>query len=118
MYKMLKSERFHNMNATVETVVFDNGVMVLRLVSYESVVCDIDTLHDRIYLYLRHQYSPTTIRQLTRFLNENMPLVDSRWSIGTIRELNKEADSNNGHAVIGGYIVSFLVRVLGTNLRW
>ena len=118
MYKMINSEKYHNMNATVETVQFDNGAMVLRLVSYESVVCDIDTLHDRIYLYPRHQYSPTTVRQVTRFLNEYMPLVDGRWCIGTIRELNKEADSNNGHAFIGKYAISFLVRVLGTNRKW
>ena len=117
MYKMIKSEKFHSMNATVETVLFNDAMMVLRLVSYESVVCDIDMLHDRIYLYPRHQYSSSTVRQLTRFLNEYMPLTNDTWCIGTIRHLQEVADSN-GHAVLGKYAVSFLVRVLGTNTRW
>lgn len=117
MYKMIKSERFYNMNATVETVVFNDTTTVLRLASYASVVCDIDMLHERIYLYPRYQYSPTTVRQLTRFLTEYAPLTDDRWYVGAIRQLKKVADSN-GHAVIGRYAVSFLELVLGTNRRW
>lgn len=117
MYKIIESKQFHSMNATVETVLFNNATMVLRLVSYDSVVCDIDMLHDRIYLYPRHQYSPSTVRQVTRFLNEYVPLADDYWCIALIRDLQKKADSN-GHVVLGKYAVSFLVRVLGTNLRW
>ena len=43
MYKLIASEKFHSMQATVETVQFDDGMMVKRLVSYDSVVCDIIT---------------------------------------------------------------------------
>ena len=117
MYKMIKSEKFHHMQATLETVLFNDATMVLRLVSYESVVCDIDMLHDRIYIYPRHQYSSSTVRQLTRFLNEYMPLTNASWCIGTIRYLQDKADSN-GHVVLGKYAISFIVRVLGTNRRW
>lgn len=117
MYKIIESKQFHSMNATVETVLFNNATMVLRLVSYDSVVCDIDMLHDKIYLYPRHQYSSTTIRQLTRFLNEYMPLAYGRWSIGLLRYLQEKSDTY-GHATLYKYDISFIVRVLGTNLRW
>lgn len=116
-YKMIKSEKFHSMNATVETVKFDDGSLVERLVSYESVVCDIDKLNGQIFLYPRFQYSPTTVRQLTRFLNEYIPLEHDPWGIGLIRELRAKADSD-GYTTLGKYGVFFLDRVLGTSRRW
>lgn len=117
MYKLIDSKRFHNMNATVETVRFDDGMTVKRLVSYTSVVCDVCPGSGTILLYPRYQYSPTTIRQLTRFLNDYMPLENDTWCIGTIRQLQAKADSD-GYAVLGKYAVTFLVLVLGTTRSW
>ena len=117
MYKMIKRERFHHMNATVETVRFDNGMTVKRLVSYDSVVCDIISGANIICIYPRYQYSPTTIRQLTLFLNENMPLTDGRWNIHLMREAYKRVESD-GSASINKYVVLFLRLVLGTTRSW
>lgn len=116
-YKIIKSKRFRNMNATVETVCFDDGMIVKRLVSYNSVVVDICLETGTVFIYPRYQYSPTTIRQVTRFLNDYMPLADDSWYIGLIRELHKKVDSN-GYATLGKYAISFLDRVLGTNRSW
>ncbi len=121
MYKLIDSKKFHHMNATVETVKFDDDMVVKRLVSYESVVCDVCSETDMVYLYPRFQYSPTTIRQLTRFLNEYAPLENERWklawNIALIRDLYAKADSD-GFAELNIYGVFFLDHVLGTNLRW
>ena len=116
-YKMIKSEKFHHMNATVETVKFDDDMVVERLVSYDSVVCDADLDTGTIFFYPRFQYSPTTIRQLTRFLNENVPLENERWYIGSVRELRAKADSD-GYTPLGKYGIFFLDHVLGTSRRW
>lgn len=116
MKKMNNSEQFHNMNATVETVQFDDGRMVKRLVSYSSVVVDICLETGTIFLYPRYQYSPTTIRQVTRFLNDYMPL-DNGWSISLIRELRKKAASDD-YTTLGRYSVFYLDRVIGSNRSW
>ena len=117
MYKMIKSEKFHHMNATVETVRFDGDMVVERLVSYESVVCDVCKDTGNIFIYPRYQYSPTTVRQFTRFLNENVPLENERWYIGLVRELRAKADSG-GYVRFGKYGIFFLDHVLGTSRRW
>lgn len=116
-YKMINSKQFHRMNATVETLRFYDGSIVERLVSYESVVCDVCLDTGTIYIYPRFQYSPTTVRQLTRFLNENAPLEDARWNIGMIRDLQKNADSD-GFTFLGKYSIYFLDHVIGTSRRW
>ena len=116
-YKLIKSENFHYMNATVETVRFDDGRIIKRLVSYSSVVCDVCLETGTIFLYPRYQYSPTTVRQVTRFLNEYVPLADARWYIGMIRILQKNADSD-GFTHLGKYGIFFLDHVLGTSRRW
>ncbi|MDD4391058.1 MAG: hypothetical protein PHW03_09755 [Eubacteriales bacterium] len=117
MHKLINSKKFHHMQATLETVVFDDGTLVLRLVSYESVICDIDMLTGTIFIYPRHQYSSTTIRQLTRFLNEYMPLAYGRWSIGLIRYLQEKSDSD-GYATLYKYGIFFREHVLGSTRRW
>ena len=117
MYKLLGSEKFHDMNATVKTVRFEDGTVVKRLLSYDSIVCDIDMKNKNVYLYPRHQYSPTTIRQLTRFLNEYVPLTHTFWFIALIRDLRKKADSD-GYVSLGRYGVFFLEHVLGTDRGW
>lgn len=38
MYKLIASHRFYNMNAEIETVQFDDGIMVKRLVSFHPHV--------------------------------------------------------------------------------
>lgn len=115
MYKMIDRKQFHRMNATVETLRFDDGMTVKRLVSYSSVVCDV--FANQVYLYPRHQYSPTTVRQLTRFLSEYAPLDGRRWNIALIREAMRDV-KEYGHASVDRYDVSFHPHVLGTTLRW
>ena len=115
-YKLLDSEQFHSMQATVETVQFDDGMTVKRLVSYDSVVCDVDLDTGTVFLYPRFQYSPTTVRQLTRFLNEYIPLENERWNIAMVREFQKSADAD-GFVGFGRYAVFFLPHVIGTNRR-
>ena len=117
MYKLLDSEQFHSMQATVETVKFDDGMTVKRLVSYDSVVCDIDMLHGDIYLYPRHQYSPTTMRQLTSFLNEYMPLEHECWNLARMRKLYNKVVGNL-YPTMGPYSVCFFKYVLGTTRSW
>lgn len=112
MYKMIKREKFHHMNATVETVRFDSGVVAQRLVSYSSVVCDVCLDTGTIFLYPRYQYSPTTVRQVTRFLNEYVPLANERWNIARIRDLQKKVD-RAGFTFLGNYGIYFRDRV-----RW
>ena len=115
-YKLINSKKFHSMNATVETVRFDDGMTVKRLVSYDSVVCDVDVDKGTVFFYPRYQYSPTTIRQVTRFLNEHVPLAE-RWNIALVRELQKNADTD-GFVVFREYAAFFLPHVLGTTHRW
>ena len=116
MYKLIDSEKFHSMNATVETVRFYDNVTVKRLVSYNSVVCDVRLDIGRIFFYPRHQYSPATIRQVIRFLNEYMPLAEP-WHIVFVRDLQKRAESD-GFVFFGGYAVLFLPQVIGTTRKW
>ncbi len=116
MYKLIDSEQFHHMNATVETVQFDDGMMAKRLISYSSVVVDICSETGTVFIYPRYQYSPTTVRQVTLFLKEYMPLANG-WSISLIREFESKADSD-GYTTLGRYGVFFLDRVLGTNRSW
>lgn len=121
MYYVINREKFHYMQATVETVGFDDGTIVKRLISYDSVVCDVDLNTRTVYLYPRYQYSSTTVRQLTRFLNEYMPLENDWWSIGLIRK----AHENNAlrpvckcPGIFRDYLVVFRDYVLGTKCRW
>ena len=134
-YKLIDSEKFHGMQATVETVRFDDGMTVKRLVSYDSVVCDVDVDKGTVFFYPRYQYSPTTIRQVTRFLNEYVPLAErwtvrratrflneyvplaERWNIALVRELQKNADTD-GFVVFREYAAFFLPHVLGTTRSW
>ena len=106
MYKIIRSERFHNMNARVQLVRFFDGSRVERLVSYTSVVCDVSLDTGTIFLYPRYQYSPTTVRQVTRFLNEYVPLDSECWNIALIRDLQKKADSD-GFTCLGNYWIYF-----------
>ena len=115
-YKLIDSKKFHSMQATVETVRFDDGMAVKRLVSYDSVVCDVDVDKGTVFFYPRYQYSPTTIRQVTRFLNEYMQLA-KRWNIALVRELQKNADTD-GFVVFREYAAFFLPHVIGTTRSW
>ena len=117
----LKSEQFHHMQATVETVGFDDGMIVKRLLSYDSVVCDLDLDTRTVYLYPRYQYSVTTVRQVTRFLNEYMPLAnDERWTIALIRKAHEHGFRAvcKCPGIFRDYRVMFRDCVLGTNSRW
>ena len=72
MYEIIKRKRFHSMNAAVETVRCGTGMTIKRLISYDSVVCDVCVDTGAVYLYPRHRYSQSTTRQVTRFLSETL----------------------------------------------
>ena len=120
MYYLLDSKKFHHMQATVETVGFDDGVTVKRLLSYSSVVCDLDLDTRTVYLYPRYQYSSTTVRQVTRFLNEYMPLENERWTIALIRKAHEGGFRAicKCPGIFRDYIVVFRDYVLGTHMSW
>lgn len=112
MYKLIDSKQFHNMNATIETVVFDDGPIVTRLVSYSSVVCDVSA--NQVFLYPRHRYSVTTTRQVARFLTERLGFYVCAGVLDTWKLLAQF----DGHAFENGYYVVFPVEVLGTTRMW
>ena len=117
----IQSEKFHCMNAKVETVGFDDdGTIVKRLVSYDSIVCDLDMNTRTVYLYPRYQYSPTTVRQVTRFLNEYMPLENYWWSIALIRKAHEHGFRAvcKCPGIFRDCLVVFREYVLGTHGRW
>lgn len=111
-YKLIESEKFHSMNATIETVRFDDGIVVKRLVSYSSVVCDV--FANQVYLYPRHRYSVTTTRQVTRFLTEQLGFP---VCAGVLDDWQRQ-EKSNGYAFEHGYYIQFPVEVLGTKESW
>jgi hypothetical protein len=111
MYTLIKSERFHDMNAIVQTVQCGTGMIVKRLVSYTSIVCDICLDTGAIYLYPRHRYSVTTTRQVTRFLSEMLGMHISAGDLNIVTSDGKWV-INKGHAWC------FREYVLGTENRW
>ena len=115
MHKLIDSKKFHNMNATVETVRFDNGRVANRLVSYTSVVCDIDMQRKTVCLYPRHRYSRTTTRQVTRFLRERLGFPVCSASLDNWKRQEKR---NNCGAFENGYYIYFPITVLGTDRWW
>jgi hypothetical protein len=111
MYTLIKSERFHDMNAIVQTVQCGTDMIVKRLVSYTSVVCDIYLETGAIYLYPRHRYSTTTTRQVTRFLSETL-----NTHIGSA---DLDIVARAGDWVINkGFAWCLKDYVLGTECRW
>ena len=114
MYKVIESERFHSMNARVETVRFGTGTIVKRLVSYASVVCDICLDTKAVYLYPRHRYGTTTTRQVTRFLSEMLgEQICGRDLDSVAREFKA-----TGPVMYEGYAWFLREYVLGTENRW
>jgi hypothetical protein len=112
MYKKIRIEKFHNMNATVETLRSNDGVVVKRLVSYSSIVCDV--FANQVYLYPRYRYSPTTTRQVTRFLTEQLGF---HVCAGVLDNWQRQ-EKLNGYVFENGYYIQFPVEVLGTNVSW
>ena len=112
MYKKIRIEKFHNMNATVETLRSNDGVVVKRLVSYSSIVCDV--FANQVHLYPRYRYSPTTTRQVTRFLTEQLGFT---VRAGILDDWQRQ-EKLNGYAFEKGYYIQFPVEVLGTNVSW
>ena len=51
------------------------GNSITRLINYQSVVLDINRANHTITLYPRWQYSRSTVRQVTRFLREQIGYV-------------------------------------------
>ena len=117
----IQSEKFHCMTATVDTVVLGDGMTVKRLISYDSVVCDVDLDYRTVYLYPRFEYSTTTVRQLTRFLNEYMPLENYWWAIALIRKAHEGKAFRlvcKCPGIFRDCLVVFRDYVLGTKCRW
>ena len=114
MCELIDGSKFHRMNATVETLRFDDGMTVKRLVSYDSVVCDINIQTRTVYLYPRHRCSQTTTRQVTRFLTEQLGFPVCAASLNAW----KRRWNVNGFTFEHGDYIHFPVNVLGTVLRW
>ena len=112
MYKKIRIEKFHNMNATVETLRSNDGLVVKRLVSYSSIVCDV--FANQVYLYPRYRYSPTTTRQVTRFLTEQLGFT---VRAGILDDWQRQ-EQRTGYVFENGYYIQFPVEVLGTNVSW
>ena len=114
MYTLIKSERFHDMNARVETVQIGAVSTAKRLVSYDSVVCDICLDTKAVYLYPRHRYSQSTTRQVTRFLSETLGIVIGGGDLDSVaREFRA-----TGPVLCKGYAWFLRDYVLGTENRW
>jgi hypothetical protein len=114
MYKLLHIEDFHHMHAFTEKILFDDGSIVERLVSYTSVVCDVDLCNKQVWLYPRHRYSITTTRQVTRFLSEQLGFLVCAGSLDDWQRQEKR----NGYAFENGFYINFPVNVLGTTIGW
>jgi len=114
MYKIIQSEKFHDMNARVETVQIGAVSTAKRLVSYASVVCDICLDTKAVYLYPRHRYGTTTTRQVTRFLSEMLgEQICGRDLDSVAREFKA-----TGPVMYKGYAWFLREYVLGTENRW
>lgn len=78
-------KRFHNMNAMQHTWKDSYGTWHETLISYDTLVCDIIFGIERVdvVLFQHWRYSPTTTRQVTRFISE---VTGVSW---TARELDQ-----------------------------
>ncbi len=104
-----KNGQFHKHQAYV-TRVYDVGKWIdnkyvgehtVRLTSYQSIVADfipsVNNSKNHVILYPRWQYSPSTIRQVTRFISE----CSGMWySVDELRKLAKQ--QTNGLLPISG----------------
>lgn len=75
---------------------------VIQLVSYQSVVAEYDTTKHVLTLFDRWQYSPTTIRQVYKFINEFVQLPSRYVNVAHLRKLAKQGyvEDGNAHTVI------------------
>jgi len=86
-------QQFHYMQAWFGTI----GNSTIRLISYQSVVLDIDIANHTITLYPRWQYSRSTVRHVTRFLSEQIGTV----SVASLRSCLKNPETKlQGYSVI------------------
>lgn len=85
-------KRFHNMNAHVVDWEDSFGMIHMSLISYKTLVCDIISTGKRnddasvnidVVFFQNWRYSPTTTRQVTRFITE---MTGVNW---TAKELDK-----------------------------
>ena len=82
---MLKNGQFHSMQAYISRP--KEGV--IRLTSYYSIVADYEEENNFITLYPRWNYSPTTWRQVSRFIEEVSGVHVSKKNIDDTIKLGK-----------------------------
>lgn len=70
---------------------------VIQLVSYQSIVAEYDTVKHVLTLFDRWQYSPTTIRQVYKFINEFVGLPSRYVNVAYLRKLEKQGYVENGN---------------------
>ena len=94
---MLKNGQFHSMQAYISRP--KEGV--IRLTSYHSIVADYEEENNFVTLYPRWNYSPTTWRQVQRFIEEasgvNVPkrYINETIKLGkTLLWILQDSDTN------------------------
>ena len=89
--------QFHSMQAYLYQ--YDT---VIQLVSYQSIVAEYDTMKHVLTLFDRWQYSPTTIRQVYKFIYEFAGLPSRYISVAFLKRLAKYGyvEDGNTHAMI------------------
>ena len=89
--------QFHSMQAYL----YQEGT-VIQLVSYQSIVAEYDTVKHVLTLFDRWQYSPTTIRQVYKFIYEFAGLPSRYINVEHLRKLAKQGyvEEGNTHTMI------------------
>lgn len=92
--------QFHSMNAYLYQ--YDT---VIQLVSYQSIVAEYDTVKHVLTLFDRWQYSPTTIRQVYKFIDEFTGLPYRYYKVAHLRKLAEQGyvEDCNAHTVVLNY---------------
>lgn len=85
--------QFHSMQAYLYQ--YDT---VIQLVSYQSIVAEYDTVKHVLTLFDRWQYSPTTIRQVYKFIHEFVQLPSRYVNVAFLRKIAKQGYVEEGNA--------------------
>lgn len=87
-------KRFHYMQAHTNTM--NNGIT--EFYSYNTHVADYDAITNCVVLYRKWQYSPTTIKQVKRFIKEYTGIY---LSVYDLREaMKKQVEYNMDYIAI------------------
>ena len=83
--------QFHSMHADLYQ--YDT---IIQLVSYNSIVAEYDTEKHVLTLFERWQYSPTTLRQVYKFINEFVGLPSNFVNVAFLRKVANQGYVENG----------------------